>query len=304
MTPRPSSSTCSSALVLVLLALALALLVPVSTQAASCCGSILAQADRLAAGETAMVQLGAGAAYGLGAFFPDASFRTSTRMTEAEGRLRLGGAVRLGEALQGSVLGEWVQGYRRFGTESTLAGGQADLLVGLRLDPPQHEAWAFTAVLALPTGRTMAESRDRFGADATGRGAVQLRLGAQYEHLLGPWFLLAGVGITGAGPERGSGIEATLSGDLLLSAGRSFLSGTAVAASMQLGYEPSLRRFGELLENSVRRRCTFSLGGARALDRWRTVTLAATIDPPLAGFAQNVPARLGVTLGLRWIATN
>lgn len=300
MTRRRSPSTSADAALVAVLVVCAGLLCATRAHALACCGSILAQPERLAPMDDISLSIGFGGGYGLGTFSSGSRFSGAGGMVDADLRGRLGLAVRLSSTLQVSTAASWMQGYRRFGDASSFAGAPGDLAFGLRLEPEAVEDLAFTAALALPTGRTAAEAHDALGADVTGRGAAQLRLGGQYEVQPGAWFVVFGAGVTGIGAERGTGIDPRAALDGFLTIGRD-LDRAALALTAQESWEPALEREGVELPRSSRRRTVLSLAGAYPLDAWRTVSCSLAVDPPLGGIATNTEARVVLQFGLRFL---
>lgn len=269
-----------------------------TASAAGCCGSNLAQADRLGADESWSF---VGALRGhttFGGWDLHGTFlRDRADSHDLEGRLQLGASARLSRTWQASLGGAWVETYRSFGARSSLAGAPADLSAGVRVDPESLSRWAFTGQLTMPLGRTVFESTDAFGADVTGRGAFTARVGGAFEQPFEDLFVVVSGGLTVSGPERGNDVRAGAALDAMVLAGRSFLSGAGVSAGVRgyvhAGYwRPSGRTAPWHL-------LTLLVSGAVPVGRTLSVVGTASLEPPLSGFGSNDFARLALSAGVR-----
>lgn len=268
-------------------------------QAASCCGSILARADRLGPGEKAAIQLGGTALLTPGWFLDDGHFAPlSQGDLHLDGSVLLGGAFRVHDAFQVGVTTGWQQGFRRYGDTGETGGWLTDATVGLRFEPESLREWAFTATALLPLGKTVEESGTTFGSNVTGRGSFGLRLGAFHEAAFAEWFISTDVGVTAHGPERTSGIDANLSADATVLAGYSFRSAAGLAAGLRGTIAPPWSRRGERLSPHVRSRVGVLIAGGVPLDARWTVTGSVTVDPPV-GVSRNEPMQVGASAGVR-----
>ena len=239
-------------------------------------------------------------AFGLGWFLNDGRFiRNGSATTENELRLNVGTAWRLSEGLQISAATSVVATYRSYPEESAFAGMLGDTSLALRYDFDEHPEWAVLAQAIFPTGRTLAESRAALGTDVTSRGGFAGLLGAAYETLHGPWFLLLQGTIELDGPLRGADVDSTVSFFLGASTGRVFASGAAFSVGAQAMIGPALSHAGVDLPDSARRRTTVFASAGVPLNGTFTLALSSTLDPPLSQLGKNQQAQLGVALGLR-----
>jgi hypothetical protein len=273
---------------------------PRLAEAMSCCGSTLAQPDRLGSCEKFAFQVGTSVSNGFGSALPNGTMRWNGSNVELDARLRLSGALRLSPAWQVSAETGWQQGFRRFSGLGSTGGALNDVALGARFDPPSWESWAFTATVGLPLGRTMLEAHDMLGADVTGRGAFSLRLGGVYQYDWKTNFVVAGVGLTGVGPERKSGIDPTLSADGFAALGHTFRNRVTATVSASAALAPALSRDGERLRDSDWRRVTIGAGIAYPLSYRSTLLASLTAAPPVGVVLRNQPSTVAAALSFRW----
>lgn len=274
-------------------------LLPSSARAAGCCGSQLAQADRLSPDEWRSISLSTSFAPVTGGFDATGSFRTlSAGQWEGELRAGLSLAHRLTDTLQAGLSAGWLETFRTTSSASGQAGGLDDTVVSARWDPDALDEWALTAAVLLPTGRGGAESVDPLGADVTGRGAWGLRVGFAWERGFGPNFLLVNAALTGHGPARSSDVRASLLPQVGASVGRTFASGAGVAGSFEMSSQVGMWGAEGRVPGS-----SWYLATLRAVGTWpvgsASVTGQVWLQPPVAWAGLNESSRVGLGVGLR-----
>lgn len=274
-------------------------LVPVEAQAAGCCGSQLATADRLSSDEWRSVTLSGSFASVTGGFDASARFhRLRGGYSERELRGGVALAHRLSSTWQAGLSLGWLESFRDTTSGGGHAGGLDDTVVSARWDPDAIDAWAFTSAVIVPTGVGGAESVDPLGADVTGKGAWGLRLGAAWEAEFGPSFLLVNASFTVHGPARGSDTRFSLLPQVAASWGRTFGSGAGVAGGLELTSQA-----GVWTSDGRQTGSALYLATLRGVGTWPVGSVSVTgqvwLQPPVMFAGVSESARVGLGLGLR-----
>lgn len=278
------------------------LLAPKPLQAASCCGSVLAQGDRLGPDEKASLHLGLGGSFITGWFSPQGRFEPlSPGSLHFDGQGNLSLAFRLSRDFQIGLNGGWQQGVRDYGETLATGGALKDASLGLRY---QYESsagsLALQALVSFPLGRTVEESRALLAADVSGRGSYGGRIAASYEHYFNKWFVMGELGLGATGPERSSGVDANGSLDFTLMSGYTFRKAAVLGLGLNGMLAPAWSRNGVPLSQSLRSKVGLALAGGLPLTHGLRGTASLRVDPPIYA-SRNESMDVVLNLGLRWL---
>lgn len=290
--------------------LVLGLLFSRQAQGSACCGSGHGLGQRLNRSENAALAVSIRAANRFGSYDPTAGFfRAPSATVDDEIRADLSGLYAPVRGLQFGISVPFVFNVRTLGSDSAWNGGIGDVSASARFDILPVEtlrSWpavALTMGLTVPTGRPIADARDKLATDATGQGIFEVRPGIFWEKSFSGSavaFLVGSLGFRSSQTDiEGHRIQRAPRLFLLAAGGPVFHNGLSLSIGLIHEHEwaPSIDSIA--VPNGDRYRTALMAFAGYDLPHQLTLFGSCELDLPWSYSGQNELAAIAVSIGLR-----